>query len=360
MNNFAISSSGIGEALQRSASALASAGNTIEESIGLVTAMNSVVQDPDSVGTAVKTLTMYLRAAKTEAEAAGLETDGMASSVSSLRNEIQKLTGVDIMLNDDTFKSTYQILKEIADVWDDLSDVSQSNVLNLLGGKNRANIISSLITNFEDAENAMQSALNSSGSAIKENEKFLDSIKGKINELTVSLEELSSAFISDSLIGGVIDSLRIVVDVLGGVVKMLGTLPTVIAAATLAMNAFGHSLSLLGNQRTSELVSAILNSKGSFSSTMSNLVKGLAGTFGNSAKSFWGELKTFPKTLFSHITEDRGALIAFNKEVQKGGNWLSAFKKHMLGASNEAQGMAIQIGRGEASFTRVPTRSRLR
>lgn len=49
-NNFAISSTGIGEALQRSASALATAGNTIEESIGLVVAANDVVQNPESVG----------------------------------------------------------------------------------------------------------------------------------------------------------------------------------------------------------------------------------------------------------------------------------------------------------------------
>ena len=42
-NNFAIDSVGIGEALQRSASALAEAGNTIDESIALVTAANSVV-----------------------------------------------------------------------------------------------------------------------------------------------------------------------------------------------------------------------------------------------------------------------------------------------------------------------------
>ena len=41
-NNFAISSTGIGEALQRSASALYEAGNTIDESIALVTAANSV------------------------------------------------------------------------------------------------------------------------------------------------------------------------------------------------------------------------------------------------------------------------------------------------------------------------------
>lgn len=42
-NNFAITSAGIGEALQRSASALQSAGNTIDEAVGLVTAANSVV-----------------------------------------------------------------------------------------------------------------------------------------------------------------------------------------------------------------------------------------------------------------------------------------------------------------------------
>ena len=48
--NFAISSSGIGEALQRSASALAAAGNTIDESIGLIVAANDVVQNPEAVG----------------------------------------------------------------------------------------------------------------------------------------------------------------------------------------------------------------------------------------------------------------------------------------------------------------------
>ena len=49
-NNFAIDSVGIGEALQRSASALAEAGNSIDESIALVTAANSVIQNPQQVG----------------------------------------------------------------------------------------------------------------------------------------------------------------------------------------------------------------------------------------------------------------------------------------------------------------------
>ena len=49
-NNFAISSGEIGEALQRSASALAAANNTLDQSIALITAANTVVQDPDAVG----------------------------------------------------------------------------------------------------------------------------------------------------------------------------------------------------------------------------------------------------------------------------------------------------------------------
>lgn len=80
---------------------------------------------------------MFLRAAKTEAEEAGESTDGMASSVAALRSELKALTGgkVDIMVDEDTFKSTYQILSDIADVWEELSETSQSNILNLIGGK---------------------------------------------------------------------------------------------------------------------------------------------------------------------------------------------------------------------------------
>ena len=50
LNNFAISSQGVGEALLRSAAALAAGNNTLDESIALITAANTVVQNPDVVG----------------------------------------------------------------------------------------------------------------------------------------------------------------------------------------------------------------------------------------------------------------------------------------------------------------------
>ena len=72
---------------------------------------------------------MFLRAAKVEAEEAGESTDGMAVSVSKLRESISALTGekVDIMLPDNmTFKSTYQIMQEISKVWNNIADVDQA------------------------------------------------------------------------------------------------------------------------------------------------------------------------------------------------------------------------------------------
>ena len=86
-NSYAISSKGVGEALMRSASAMHAAGNDLDETIALATAANTVIQNPESVGTTLKTISMFLRAAKTEAQEAGEDTEGMADSVSKLRGE---------------------------------------------------------------------------------------------------------------------------------------------------------------------------------------------------------------------------------------------------------------------------------
>lgn len=65
-NNYAISSGGIGEALQRSASSMAAANNSLDETIAMITAANEVAQNPEKVGNAMKTISMRIRGAKTE------------------------------------------------------------------------------------------------------------------------------------------------------------------------------------------------------------------------------------------------------------------------------------------------------
>ena len=136
-NTQPIDAEGIAEILTRSAASMAAAGNTLEQTIALGTAAFATTQNAEKTGNALRSISLFLRAAKTEAEDLNIDTQGMANSVSELREEVLQLTGIDIMANPagTEFKSTYQILKEISEVYDDLADVDQANLTELLAGK---------------------------------------------------------------------------------------------------------------------------------------------------------------------------------------------------------------------------------
>lgn len=168
-NNFAVSSGDLGNILQRSASAMEAAGNTLDQTIALGTAMNSVLQSADTTGTTLKVLALRLRGASTELASMGEETDGVATSTSKLRAQIAALTnvdgsgGFDILTDSGAFKSTYDIIQGIAKVYDRMSDVDQASLLELIAGKNRANGVVALLKQASQAEDVLQTSLNSSG-----------------------------------------------------------------------------------------------------------------------------------------------------------------------------------------------------
>lgn len=168
-NNYAVSSGDLGNILQRSASAMEAAGNTLDQTIALGTAMNSVLQSADTTGTTLKVLALRLRGASTELASMGEETDGVATSTSKLRAQIAALTnvdgsgGFDILTDSGAFKSTYDIIQGIAKVYDRMSDVDQASLLELIAGKNRANGVAALLKQASQAEDVLQTSLNSSG-----------------------------------------------------------------------------------------------------------------------------------------------------------------------------------------------------
>ena len=78
---------------------------------------------------------MRIRGASTELQEAGLDTEGMAESTAKLRKEMIALSGVDIMQDENTFKSTYQIMDELADKGAGLTDIQQASVTELVAGR---------------------------------------------------------------------------------------------------------------------------------------------------------------------------------------------------------------------------------
>jgi len=241
-NNFAISSGGIGEAMERSASSMRAANNTIDETIALITAANTVVQDPTAIGTSFKTLSMRIRGAKTEMEEAGLETDGMVESTAKLREEILALSGVDIMEDNNTFKSTYKILDELSVKWKELSDIQQATITELIAGKRQGNVVSSLMQNFDIARSALDTSLNSSGSAMKEHEKWSKSLEARLNKLKAAWQGLSQAFMKSDFLKSALDGVIKLVDGLTKLIDTFGAFPVllgVFAGFKIIPNLFG-------------------------------------------------------------------------------------------------------------------------
>ena len=141
-NNFAVTSAGLGEALTRSASALDLAGNSIQETAGMITGIIEVTQDPEQAGSTLKILSLRLRGMKGQLEELGEETDENVENISKMQGQILKMTGGKVNIFDGAgeFRSTYEIMKDISEVWDDLNSTAQADLLETIAGEMLARI----------------------------------------------------------------------------------------------------------------------------------------------------------------------------------------------------------------------------
>lgn len=194
--------------------------------------------------------------AKSELQEAGLETEGMVESTSALRGEIMALSGVDIMMNEDTFKSPYKILDELSQKWEYLSDIQQASLTELLAGKMHGNVMASLMSNFDIARRTLITSMESEGSAQREHEKVMDSIEAKTQSLIAAWQSLSTTVMNSDFIKGGIDFLTSFVGGLENVIDKLGVFPTLIGGISAVMSA-KNGIGLIGEDVVSRIIGLV-------------------------------------------------------------------------------------------------------
>ena len=243
-NNYSISTDGLATALKDSASALVTANNDLNEAVSLTTAGNAITQDPSKVGAGLRTISLRLvgtEEAKQELSDLGEETDGMITTVSKLRDTIMNATkaassdgkGFDILDANGNYKSTYEIMQGLADLYDDIVKKDKelgTNNLNLLletiAGKNRSNIAASILQNGDMLRSVYEDAQNSEGSAEKELNSYLDSVDGKLQQLTNRAQEFWFKVIDSETIKNGIDLLSTLLKGVTDFVDKVGILRT--------------------------------------------------------------------------------------------------------------------------------------
>lgn len=229
-NNEAISSGGIGEALQRSAASFNAASTSLEKSVSLVTATNSVLQDPEKVGNMWRTVSARLRGSETELKEMGEDTDGLVTSTSKLQALVKGITGFDIMKDKDTYKDIYDIVLGIGEKWKDLSDIDRASLLEALAGKQQSNALAAALSNIDILKKSYEEATNAEGSAREENEEYSKSIQASIDLAQAKLEQLANDTLNSNFLKGAIDAGGKLIEVLDGIVKSGNAIPTLLTA----------------------------------------------------------------------------------------------------------------------------------
>ena len=215
----------------------------MDEALALITAGNAVVQDANKVGTGMRTIALRLtgtKSAKEELEEMGEETENVITTQSKLRDTIKEATavasngfkGFDILDDNGNYKSTYEIMLGIADVYNEILETDKQfgrNNANLLlesvAGKNRANIAASIFQNPQLLRDAYQSSQEANGSAMRENDKYVQSISGHLAQLTNAWQQMWANAANRDVINFFIDAAKAAVNFANAV----GVLPTTLA-----------------------------------------------------------------------------------------------------------------------------------
>lgn len=156
----------------------------------------------------------------------GEETDGVIESVSKLQAKVKGLSGVDILTDTGAYKDTYTIIKEIGQVWEQMNDINRAALLELLAGKNRSNAMAALLTNMEDLEGAYEDAMAAQGSAEAENEKYMNSIQGRIDQFNNALQTMWSSELDSGFVKFIVSAGTALVKF----IDTIGLLPSILAA----------------------------------------------------------------------------------------------------------------------------------
>lgn len=213
-NNFAISTGDVGEALQRSGAVLSEYGVSMEDSVAMIVGANESIQDSAKVGTSLKSMAINMAGVKASAKDGTLELNKTAKA-------LQTIGGIDIYSDKKTgqVKDMMTILTELQAKYKDLSQDEQLALGEAIAGKHHANTFQALMGNWEKVVQ-MQKEYNAGmtvGSADKENERYLDSVAGKINTLKQNLQQLVTNVISSGFAKSVLD---IAISVTDGLVKI--------------------------------------------------------------------------------------------------------------------------------------------
>lgn len=264
-NNYAVSSTDLAKGLQLVSAALSIGGNNLDEVLGLMTGGVEITRNATKMARGLVSVQSRLNQITDE-----------SSSVGQALSTWYEEHGIDVYdKQTGQIRSLYEILSDLAPMWDELSKNEQAYYLNQQAGANQTQNLAAILENFDTVVNATSTSLNDSlGSAIQENSRYMESLEARTNLLKAEFQDFANNVIDKELVQGALSMLSGALEVLntdvgqaatqfvlltgiiGGGLVIFGQIAAKIASGVVMLKNFSTILTIIQGAFTGATVSA--------------------------------------------------------------------------------------------------------
>lgn len=147
-------------------------------------------------------------------------------TTASYQKIVSALTDQGVALTDvnGEFRSTYDIIKDIAAIWDDLTSMEQAGLATTISGTRQQAVFFSLVEQFQEAQGAMDAMANSTGTLQESYDVYLESTTAHINQFKIAFESLGQTMFDSSFLTPIIDLGTAFLEVAEGVMKLINSI----------------------------------------------------------------------------------------------------------------------------------------
>jgi phage tail tape measure protein, TP901 family, core region len=180
----------LAEGLERVSGTMSQAGNSINETIGLLTGGFTQLRNMEKVSTGLITISQRLRAVDEDGESI----DGLSAELEKSFGSI----GVSIEDANGDLRSTYDIISDYAKVFPTLTSEQKQYFGEVSAGKRQISVWNAIVQEINGVNTAIEQSVDSVGAAETENEIYRQSIQGLKNEWDNAVEKFATeTFSSD-------------------------------------------------------------------------------------------------------------------------------------------------------------------
>lgn len=318
-DNFAVTSEKIVAALQRSSSSARNANISLEQTIGIITALAEATgRSGENIGTALNSLIIYTSKASALETFAKNGSDAMKQVVSEYQKGAASIYDVWVQLSKELGNLTAaqqnalfqsEDYQEFADTLESQAEEFTSQIKEVYGavGTYRQNYFIALLNDMGKAQEAIENMSDAEGYSLSENEKYMQTLTANINQLKASLSELAVQLGE----AGLMDILKFLTDAGVGIAKLTKSLGGIVPV----MTTIGGIIATIKAQKIgSWLDNIVLSVKGNWKNISSffSMIKeapGIMGKFNAATTLLSGSLSSLAG-VFGIVTTAAGVLIS--------------------------------------------------